>query len=172
MTENGILRSFLIVLVFCFVYVMLPTRSYAHRMLIDHIVEGKTVSIDVFFPDGKPAKSVKVEVYKPDETLYVSGETDAEGRFSFEPGDEVHLKVVATGKMGHRAEQEIYLDEATLGSPSARISGRRERGIQIPLREIFAGFGYILGVAGILMYLKARSSLKKASQLPPPNGHS
>jgi nickel transport protein len=119
-----------------------------------------------FFPMGKPARNVKVEVYSSDETLYLSGKTDAEGKFSFDSGDEVHLKVVAIGKLGHRAEQEVYLGEATPeesersegAAPTEEKVRQRE---PIPLREIFAGFGYILGVAGILMYLKARSDLRK-----------
>lgn len=157
----------LIILIFCLVCAISPSRSHAHRMMVDHVVEGKSVSVDVFFPDGKPAKNVKVEVYKPDETLYLSGETDAEGRFSFEPGDETHLKVVATGKLGHRAEQEVSLSKPALEvseesegtEPTAEKIRRRA---PIPLREIFAGFGYIFGMAGILMYFKARSDLKKA----------
>lgn len=161
-------RRFLIVLVFCFVCAMSPLHSHAHRMLVDHVVEGESVSVDVFFPDGKPAKNVKVEVYRADETLYLSGETDAEGRFSFDSGDETHFKVAAIGKLGHRAEQEVYLGEATLEEPekpegAVPTEEKARRRDPIPLREIFAGFGYILGVAGIFMYLKARSELRKAN---------
>ena len=160
------------IVIFCFACAMSPLHSHAHRMLVDHVVEGKSVSVDVFFPDGKPAKNVNVEVYRfdcfalgdprADETLYLSGETDAEGRFSFDSGDETHLKVAAIGKLGHRAEQEISLSDATPQVSEEKTEGNRRRE-PIPLREIFAGFGYILGVAGILMYLKARSDLKKAN---------
>ncbi len=161
-------RHSLIIVIFCFVCAMSPLHSHAHRMLVDCMLEGKSVSVDVFFPDGKPAKNVKVEIYKSDETLYLSGETDAEGRFSFDSGYETHLKVVAIGKLGHRAEQEVSLNEA-IPRPSEKSEGiaptedeARQRE-PIPLREIFAGFGYILGAAGILMYLKARSDLRKAN---------
>ena len=89
-------RHSLIIMIFCFVCAMSPLHSHAHRMLVDHVVEGKAVSVDVFFPDGKPAKNVKVEVYRADETLYLSGETDAEGQFNFDLADETHLKIVAS----------------------------------------------------------------------------
>jgi len=158
----------LIALAFCFACAILPFRSYAHRIMVDYVVDGKSVSVDVFFPDGKPAKNVKIEVYRADETLYLSGETNAEGQFSFDLADEVHLKLVATGKLGHRAEQEVYLGEVTSeeserlerAAPTEEKVKRRE---PIPLRKIFAGFGYIFGVTGILMYLKARRDLRKAN---------
>ena len=158
----------LIVLIFCLACAMSPLYSHAHRMLVDCMVEDGTVFVDVFFPDGKPARNVKVEVYRADETLYLSGETDAEGRFGFDPGDGIHFKVAAIGKLGHRAEQEVSLNEA-MPRPSEKSEGvapiedavrQRE---SIPLREIFAGLGYIFGAAGILMYLKARSDLRKAN---------
>jgi nickel transport protein len=154
-------------LVFCLVCAMSPSYSYAHRMLIDCMAEDGTVLVDVFFPDGKPAKNVKVEVYRSDETLYLSGETDAEGRFSFDAGDETHFRVVATGQLGHRAEQEVSLREAVSVPPeksedAASTGSETRRRAPIPLREVFAGFGYIFGAMGILMYLKARSDMKKA----------
>ena len=147
---------------------MLPSYSYAHRMLVDSLVEDGTVFVDVFFPDGKPAKNVKVEVYKADETLYLSGQADAEGRFSFDPKDETHFKVVAVGEMGHRAEQEVSIDKTMTESSgksegTAPVVGKMRHREPLPIREIFAGFGYIFGIAGILMYLKARSDLRKAN---------
>ena len=158
----------MIIMMFCFVCAMSPSHSYAHRMLVDHVVDGKAVSVDVFFPDGKPAKNVKVEVYRADETLYLSGETDAEGQFNFNLADETHLKIVAIGKLGHRAKQEISLTDATLqvseeSEEASPTEGKVRRRDSIPFRDIFAGFGYILGLAGIFMYLKARSDLRKAN---------
>jgi hypothetical protein len=153
-------------IILCFVCAMLPSSSHAHRMLIDCMVEGETVLVDVFFPDGRPAKNVKVEVYKPDDTLYISGETDEEGRFSFDAGDKTQLKVTATGELGHKAEQELSLKKEKPLEDSEEASparGEVKRRVAFPFREVFAGFGYILGVAGILMYLKGRSDLKKAN---------
>ena len=155
-------KRLLIVLIFCFVCAMLPSYSLAHRMLVDSLVEDGVVFVDVFFPDGKPAKNVKVEVYRADETLYLSGQTDAEGRFSFDPKDESHVKVVAIGEMGHRAEQELSIN-AVKPEASEKSEGKIRQREPLPLREVLAGFGYIIGVAGILMYLKARSDLKKAN---------
>lgn len=152
--------------IFCFVCAMFPLYSHAHRMLIDCMVEGETVLVDVFFPNGRPARNVKVEVYKPDETLYISGETDEEGRFSFDAGDEIQLKVAATGELGHKVEQELSLEK---GKPpensevAVPVQGEVKRRAPFPLREVFAGFGYIFGAVGILMYIKARSDLKKAN---------
>lgn len=153
-------------IILCFVCAMLPSYSHAHRMLIDCMVEDGTVLVDVFFPNGRPAKNVKVEVFKHDETLYVSGETDEEGRFSFDAGDEAQLKVTATGELGHKVEQELSLKKAkTLedSEEAAPAQGEVKRREAFPFREVFAGFGYIFGVAGILMYIKARSDLKKVN---------
>ena len=159
-----------IFLIFCLACAMSPSYSYAHRMLIDCMVEGGTVFVDVFFPNGKPSKNVKVEVYISDETLYLSGETNAEGQLSFDAGDETYFKVVATGKLGHRAEQEVSLKEAApkpseKSGESATTGDKIRRRAPIPFRDVFAGFGYIFGAAGILMYFKARSDLKKANVL-------
>lgn len=161
------LSRFLVFWIFCLACAMLPSYSYAHRMLVDCMVEDRTVVVDVFFPDGKPARNVKVEVYRSDEVLYLSGETDAEGRFSFDAEDEIYFKVVAIGKLGHRAEQELSLKEAVPKPPEepeevALTGSEARRREQIPFRDVLAGFGYIFGAAGILMYLKARSDIKKA----------
>jgi nickel transport protein len=163
-------KLLLIVSILFFICVMLPSYAHAHRMLVDSLVENGTVLVDVFFPDGKPAKNVKVEVYRADGTLYLSDQTDAEGRFSFDPKDETYVKVVAIGQMGHRAEQEVSIDSidktesgaSGKSEGTAPVEGRVRRREPLPLREVFAGFGYIIGVAGILMYIKARSDLKKA----------
>ena len=160
-------RHSLIIVIFCLACAMSPLHSHAHRMLTDCMLEGKSVSVDVFFPDGKPAKNVKVEVYRADETLYLSGETDAEGQFSFDLANETHLKVVAMGKLGHRAEQEISLSDAAPQVPEkpagTTLTKGNRRHDSIPFRDIFAGLGYIFGAAGVLMYLKARSDLRKAN---------
>ena len=153
-------------IILCFACAMFPPSSHAHRMLIDCMVEDGAVLVDVFFPNGRPAKNVKVEVFKPDETLYVSGETDEEGRFSFDARDEIQLKVAATGELGHKVEQELSLKKEKLPGDSeeaATAQGEVKRREAFPFREVFAGFGYILGAAGILMYIKARSDLKKAN---------
>ena len=146
---------------------MSPLYSYAHRMLIDCMVEDGTVFVNVFFPDGKPARNVEVKVYTSGGTVYLSGQTDREGLFSFAAADKKYFKVVATGKLGHKVEQEVSLNGPVSRPPekSEEVSptGSKARGrAPIPFREVLAGFGYIFGVAGILMYLKARSDMKKA----------
>ncbi len=153
-------------IILCFVCATFPSSSHAHRMLIDCMVEDGTVLVDIFFPNGRPAKNVKIEVYKPDETLYVSGETDEAGRFSFDAGHETRLKVTATGELGHKVEQELSLKKGKPPEESKETvpaRGEVKRRETFPFREVFAGLGYIFGAAGILMYLKARSDLKKAN---------
>ena len=171
-TARNLKKPSTIALILCVVCVMSPSYSYAHRMLIDCMAEDGTVLVDVFFPDGKPGRNVKVEVYRSDEALYLSGETDAEGRFSFDAEDETYFKVVAIGKLGHRAEQELSLKEAVPKPPeeseeAALTGSEARRREQIPFRDLLAGFGYIFGVAGILMYLKARSDLKREKSEEP-----
>ena len=147
--------------------VVLPGRSFAHRMMVDCLVENGTVVVSAFFPDGRAARKVKVEVFKPDNTLYTSGTTDENGEFTFKAGNETNLKVVATGALGHRAVQQVDLKEQ---APPAVGNSEKDTPATtapkhcapFPFRAVFAGFGYIFGAAGILMYIKARSDLRKA----------
>lgn len=160
-------RLYRLFTVCCFICAVLPSQSHAHRMLIDCIVEDGTVLADIFFPNGRPAKDVKIEVYNSDEMLQTTGRTDAEGRFGFDAEDKTYFRVVAIGELGHKTEQELSLEETPSRPPEesaedSHVTSKVRRRVPLPFREVFAGFGYIFGVAGVLMYFKARSDLKKA----------
>ena len=160
-------RLYLLFTICCFICAILPSQSHAHRMLIDCIAEDGTVLADIFFPNGRPAKDVRVEVYNSDEILHTSGRTDAEGRFSFDAKGKTYFRVVAIGELGHKAEQKLSLEETPSRPPGesaedGHVDSKVRRRVPLPFREVFAGFGYIFGAAGVLMYFKARSDLKKA----------
>ena len=119
-----------------------------HRMYIDY--EVKKIDIRVYYGGGTPAREADVKVYEPDGSLYLEGETDDEGRFSFEPAAmEGDWKIVAEHS-GHRAEVDL-----TGGSG----------GTEMPLyTRIIAGFGYLIGVAGLAIgYMGWRARRKRES---------
>ncbi|HIE04281.1 MAG TPA: carboxypeptidase regulatory-like domain-containing protein [Candidatus Latescibacteria bacterium] len=129
---------------------LLFKTGYTHKLMVDWIYEEGKVWIDAFFPDGRPARNVKVKVLRPDGSELRSGRTDEEGRFSFDPGDGRRFKVIVQGSMGHRAKAEVTLGEET------RVSHQLPYKVKIPWREVFSGLGYIFGGAGIILYLLSR----------------
>jgi len=109
-----------------------------HRMLMGYSIE--EVALSVFYDDGTPAGGVAVQAYDGDD-LVGEGTTDAGGVFVFRPeGRKVEDLLFVTSSVGHRAETKI--GAAGVGSVEP----------ELPVAmKVAAGFGYLLGVAGISM---------------------
>ena len=149
--------------------IFIARAALAHRMLVDCLVnEERTVQIEVFFPDGSPAKKVKVEVFEPDGSLFIEGKTDMEGRFFLHPHRTPGTwRVVATGAMGHRAKAQFELtgeikekgrpEKDVVPTPGAKRLAHKEA---IPWFEIIAGLGFIFGLSSFILSLKLRSQIK------------
>ena len=112
-----------------------PTaNANPHNIYVDYRV-GR-IDIDIYFSGGTPAQNAVVTVYKPDGSLYVEGETNNEGEFSFEPTVMLGEWKVVAEHSGHRAEVMV---DPTQGS------GRTE----MPLyARVIAGLGYLIGLGG------------------------
>lgn len=86
--------------------VFAPNAAWAHALHMFVSVEGKVISGDVYYSDGKPAINAAVTVTRPSfETHELT--TDEEGLFSFTasvPGPHV---VVADSNDGHRVQYTI-----------------------------------------------------------------
>lgn len=139
-------------LIFLAVFIF-PCSALAHGMMAYWEVES-TIHVEVFFSDGAPAKGVEVTVLGPDGTPISEGMTDEGGRFPFRAEGEGPFTVICQGELGHRTEAEIDLT-----GRSEQERGRAEK--RIPLREVFAGLGYIFGAAGILIWIFSRRKGKR-----------
>lgn len=116
----------------------------AHRLYIDYRI-GK-VEIESFYGGGTPCRDATVRVYTNQEKLLQEGKTDKEGKYSFSPligVNEYKIIVESTHLPGHRAERVVNLKSIGVSK------GKKE---ELPLfSRIIAGFGYLIGIAGVSM---------------------
>jgi len=125
----------------------------AHNIIINY--QAGRIDMVVYFSGGTPAQNAHVTVYKPDGTIYLKGETNEEGEFSFEPTVlQGEWKIVAEHS-GHRAE--IIIGEESQGGTGA-----------IPLYiTVTAGLGYLIGIGGAATgYQSWRERRKRESETP------
>jgi len=115
----------------------------AHRMYASYSIE--EIKIKSWFGGGTPVKDGEVKVYairEGKEELVCQGRTNEEGEFVFSPVagvSEYRVVVEATHMPGHRAEMVLNLSAAP----------QEAKTTELPLiARIFAGFGYLLGLAG------------------------
>ena len=55
----------------------------AHNIIINY--QAGRIDMVVYFSGGTPAQNAHITVYKPDGAIYLEGETNEKGEFSFEP---------------------------------------------------------------------------------------
>lgn len=161
-------------LFFFFLFLLLPApEASAHKLMADALVhEDGSVWIDAFFADGSPAKQIKVEIFRPDGSLYGEGKTDDQGRFALAPsGPSGTWKAVVSSALGHRAEAAFDLKELgerpapqpEAAAPSALSSKQAAtgeasskqrpslRGEPFPWEKVFSGLGFLLGLSAFLL---------------------
>jgi hypothetical protein len=131
----------------------LSSTANAHSMLINYQV-GR-IDVVAYFSGGTPVQNAHVTVYKPDGAIYLEGETNDKGEFSFEPTVmQGEWKVVAEHS-GHRAE-------VVIGGEAQGGTG------EMPLYiTVTAGLGYLLGLGGAAAaYAGWRARKKRDSETP------
>lgn len=138
------LNFMLLVLVLC--TTLMPVAS-AHRVyLLEQINE---VQIKSWYGGGTAMADADVEIYSikdGQEELYLEGKTDSEGMFYFTPKLGVSKYRAVVSATGHSTDKVIDF-----------AGGMQQEEAELPLAmRIFAGFGYLIGLAGIAMYLAAR----------------
>ncbi|MFO7958546.1 MAG: hypothetical protein R6X33_15765 [Candidatus Brocadiia bacterium] len=158
---------------------VLAPDALAHKMLaVARVREDGTVRLQAVFPDGKPARGVKVEVRRPNGDLFTEGETDERGELTIQPdGPPGRWSAVFTGSMGHRLETTFSVEGATpeRTAPVARDAANREdegeaspqpdpepsEAEPVPWTRVLAGLGFVFGLAAFLMCLKFRADLRR-----------
>jgi len=123
----------------------------AHRVYVKEQVN--EMQIRAWYGGGAPMAYADVTIYANStsgEELYLEGATDEKGIYYFTPKLGVPGYRVVVEATGHKAEKEFDL-----------AGGGSQEPPEIPLSmRIVAGFGYLIGLAGIGMLFAARK-LKK-----------
>lgn len=154
---NFIFAFFILIFTFCIV-----REVYAHKVNIYAYAENGMIHSESYFVDGTKCKNSIVEVFdKKSGTKLLEGKTDEDGKLSFKIPKITTLKLVLHASIGHCAEYTIS-EEEVKEAMGARQPAKLPEGIKKPgITEIIGGIGYIIGILGILAYLKARSEIKK-----------
>lgn len=99
----------------------------AHKMMAaSRVHDDGTVLLQAFFPDGKPARGVRVEVHRPDGSLLLDGKTDDEGKLTMTPdGLEGQWTATFTGSTGHRTQTRFAI-QGQEGTDASAAPGRIE----------------------------------------------
>ena len=117
----------------------LAGNSSAHRMNID--VTKQTIEIEAYYGDGKPVKNGDIIVYKANGEIYLQGKTDDNGKFSFEVKDtDSEYLIIEVKQTGHKATIKIGTGVSSSGEEMELY------------QRIFAGIGYLVGMAGIVSF--------------------
>ncbi len=131
----------------------------AHRVYLQEQVT--EIEMRAWYGGGDPIANGEITVYtikNGQEELYLEGTTDEEGYYLFSPKLGVSEYKVIVSQMGHQDELTFNLkgktgDDQSESSPEAT---------ELPLAaNIVAGFGYIAGITGFAMILKARKMQEK-----------
>lgn len=158
------------------------SEARAHKMIAaSRVHDDGTVLLQAFFPDGKPARGVTVEVHRPDGSLLAAARTDEEGKLTVTPdGQPGQWTATFTGSMGHKTETRFRVDAArqpteapgavrAVAAPVARNGGptaeaRDESLIEkapFPVANVLAGLGFVFGLSALLMCIKLRAQLRE-----------
>lgn len=139
---------------------------FAHRINVFAFFEGQEIRGEVFFSDGKPARKAKIEVKLGEKTYRT--QTDEEGRFSLKlpQKPQAEVKIIAYAGLGHRATLTLSPEktETKDKSSKAKTLPAKPPHLGPSWRDILSGLGYIVGIFGILAYLKARHGAKGRPQ--------
>ncbi len=134
-----------LVLILCTALCLPPVS--AHRVYVREQVN--EVQIKAWYGGGAPMAYADVTIYANStngEELCSEGKTDEKGMFYFTPKIGISGYRVVVEATGHRAEKEFDL-----------AGGGSQEAAELPLfARMLAGFGYLIGLAGIGMLLAAR----------------
>jgi nickel transport protein len=128
----------------------------AHKLNIFVSEGSQTIEGEVYFTGGGPAKNVEVTAFGPSKDKIAQTTTDKEGLFRLDIPASDCATIVARTKDGHRAEYSLKTETG----PVHKTEKTRGKDT-ISIRDVVGGVGWIVGIAGIAFYIKARRDLKK-----------
>lgn len=165
---------------------VLATPAAAHRLKVFATVVGGTVEGRAYFVGGAAAGDVPVALRGSGGEVLAQGRTDDDGRFALDVAARDDLVVVVDALDGHVARFTIAASRlpdtlrsapvaegqaapaAAAVAPEAGVEAAIARQIaplaeridafeaSLRLRDVLGGIGYIVGVFGLLAFLKAQ----------------
>jgi nickel transport protein len=145
------LRIMKILVLLCMILTICIPAASAHRVYVQETIT--EVEIKAWFGGGDPMADADVVIYaikNGEDELYIEDKTDSDGLLYFTPKLGVSEYRVEVLESGHKSETTFTLLGDAVGDTSDA---------ELPLAaKIGAGFGYIIGIAGIAMYLSARKA--------------
>ena len=140
---------------------LMPPAS-AHRVIVQGQVS--EIQIKAYYGGGSadPMVDADVEIYAirdGQEELYKTGKTDDAGMYYFQPSIGVSEYRAEVSSTGHSGEETVNLTEGAGLTEAEQAEAEKEAGL--PITGIIAGFGYMIGLIGIAMFLTARKMKKE-----------
>jgi len=113
----GFLCTASMLLLLCFA---ISSPAFAHKVNVFAYVEGDSIHVEGFFPDGKPCVNSGLELVDSEGKVLAETVTDENGMAVLTaPSSDTDVKVILNAGMGHRAEFPI---------PSSQLPARNETG--------------------------------------------
>jgi len=145
-------RVLSLILLIAIIGMMFIPAASAHRVYLMEQV--KEVEIKAWYGGGDPMAGADIVIYtnrSGERELYLEGTTDDNGLYYFSPQLGVTQYEAVVSQTGHQAEKTFYLTGSAATDDGAPMD------VELPLpTRIFAGFGYLAGLAGIGMIITAR----------------
>ena len=151
------LPRIIMILFTLFSIIGLSMVTSAHRMQLDAEIktyEVMEVEIEAYYGDGKAVKNADVKVLRASGDTLVSGKTDDEGKFSFQINSTIgnETLTIEVEQSGHKA---IYEIEVSGKMDKVILKGDSEKGSMPTYQGIISGFGYLLGLVGLVSFYSA-----------------
>lgn len=138
-----------------------PAPAEAHKLLIDYTPTKQGLFVEVFFPDGKPAKGVDVRLMTPMGELVEQAKTDPQGGYLFRLSTAADYVADGDDGMGHFAEVEIAASifagiELDASGAAGAVASKIEKE-PLPASKIILGVLVIAGLAGAAFMARKKS---------------
>ena len=140
------------------VLLCLATQTMAHKLNVFVTCDSGKPEGEVYMTGGGSAKGITVIATDFSGKEIASTISDEQGQFSLDVAADQCNRVIARTVDGHQAE---YIIKKTKAASPVAVTGdtNRERH-SLDVKNIIGGIGWIIGIAGILFYLKARKLIK------------
>ena len=144
----------------------------AHGIAVFAAAEGEGIAGYVYYPGGERIGGATVHLLGPDGAELGEATSKPDGSFLFKAEIRADLTVRARTADGHGAAYQIHAED--MAAAAGDLEDMVERAVarhvrplrrqieayehKIRLHDVLGGIGYILGIAGILFFVRARRS--------------
>lgn len=155
----------------CIIFSMFLCKVNAHGIHIDYSFDYPVAKLNVYFSKTSPVRNADVSVFAPDsEELFISGKTDNDGNFEFNPSVPGNWTVKVDDGMGHRRTSVINIADFSPETEVEEVQVVEEDhahfdsdhhhhhdNCHIPMiYKLIFGLAIIFGISGFWYGLKSR----------------